>query len=86
MNLKKPLEIDIFESDDKQAELENLGIKASYSAQLIKCTLYSIDYINPYKPDWNDKPVSVIGSGGFEFISPLGYEEMKSLINKYIYP
>jgi len=81
--LKKPLKIKCYFNTPETSSLEDLGLDPSIDdAELREVFFFNIDIIKPYKE--KEKWLTIIQVGGAQYITPLKYSELVSLLEKHI--
>lgn len=82
MNLKSPLELDIYWKNGETCQLEELGIEVDYKPETKLLTFYSVDYVSRGNIGGLDYEVWFLSSGGEEFATMFSYEKLKAEIAK----
>lgn len=84
MNLKQPLELEIYWKNGTDCQLESLGIEVDYIPETRPMMFYSVDYISSGEPQGVNEEKGFISSGGEEFATTLSYDELKNKIKFHL--
>lgn len=82
MNLRKPLDLEVYWQSSVDCQLEDLGIKTDSIPEKKTITFYTIDHTYKGIVSWEDKECGVIRSGGEEYATVLTYEQLKGVISR----
>ncbi len=87
MDLKEPLELEVFYESENSVILQDLGVDMDNNRSdkdLRKIMIYSVNYVAPFLFDDEEAPYGSLNSGGTTFVTSLSYAGLVELVMNFL--